>query len=205
MSRNSSPQTQDTESDDAKGPGELARDRFGAFYAFYIGLFVLLFAYVTTVRIAEALLDSEFQARVDRAIVVSSFDSPVSAQMKERIDAELHDSWWTRWGGLEVRTLVLAQDGQTWLYVDGHGTIVPPGAMAPADVMGEWMNYLPATANVDATLPHNALFANLVLIGYSTILLLYVYVTNRRLTMSCLLYTSPSPRDLSTSRMPSSA
>ena len=27
----------------------------------------------------------------------------------------------------------------------------------------------------------------------------------KRLNMSCLLYTSPSPRDLSTSRMPSSA
>jgi len=161
-----------------------ARDRFGAFYAFYIGLFILLFAYVTTVRIAEALLDNEFQERVDRAIVVTSFERPVSQQMKDRIDAELHDSWWTRWGGLDVRTLVLAQDQQTWLYVDGHGTIVPPGAMAPADVMGEWMNYLPATASVDATLPHNALVANLILIGYSTLLLLYVYVTNRRLTAS---------------------
>ena len=28
---------------------------------------------------------------------------------------------------------------------------------------------------------------------------------NRRQYMDCLLYTSPSPRDLSTSRMPSSA
>jgi hypothetical protein len=159
-----------------------ARERFGAFYAFYIGLFILLFAYVTTVRIAEALLDLEFQSRVDRAIVVTSFNRSVSQQMKERIDAELHDSWWIRWGGLDVQTLVLAQDATTWLYVDGHGTIVPPGALAPADLLGEWMDYLPATASVDATLPHNALFANLVLIGYSTILLFYVYVTNRRLT-----------------------
>ena len=33
----------------------------------------------------------------------------------------------------------------------------------------------------------------------------FVFVTNKSVTLSCLLYTSPSPRDLSTSRMPSSA
>jgi len=32
-----------------------------------------------------------------------------------------------------------------------------------------------------------------------------VYVTSPKVNESCLLYTSPSPRDLSTSRMPSSA
>ena len=32
-----------------------------------------------------------------------------------------------------------------------------------------------------------------------------VQMMTRRLTLTCLLYTSPSPRDLSTSRMPSSA
>ena len=32
-----------------------------------------------------------------------------------------------------------------------------------------------------------------------------VYFSNKVKSLSCLLYTSPSPRDLSTSRMPSSA
>ena len=31
------------------------------------------------------------------------------------------------------------------------------------------------------------------------------FITVEHLLMACLLYTSPSPRDLSTSRMPSSA
>ena len=31
------------------------------------------------------------------------------------------------------------------------------------------------------------------------------FITGQRVTYNCLLYTSPSPRDLSTSRMPSSA
>ena len=34
---------------------------------------------------------------------------------------------------------------------------------------------------------------------------LFVHKTNVEGQISCLLYTSPSPRDLSTSRMPSSA
>ena len=34
---------------------------------------------------------------------------------------------------------------------------------------------------------------------------LYAAISNEQITEACLLYTSPSPRDLSTSRMPSSA
>ena len=37
------------------------------------------------------------------------------------------------------------------------------------------------------------------------VLLLFIYFTYARIAYVCLLYTSPSPRDLSTSRMPSSA
>ena len=157
-----------------------ARDRFGAFSTFYIGLFALLFAYLFTVRVAEYLLDTEFQARVDRAISIASFDRPVRDQIAERIGEAVPASAWVRWGGLRVTTLVLAQDGKTWLYVDGYGELLPPQATQPTEVLGEWMDYLPATANVTATLPHNALVSNLILIGFSSVLLLTAYVSNRR-------------------------
>jgi len=42
-------------------------------------------------------------------------------------------------------------------------------------------------------------------IGYSTIWLARAAGTKGKVFYTCLLYTSPSPRDLSTSRMPSSA
>ena len=113
---------------------------------------------------------------------MTRFDRPVRDQIKQRIDAAVHESAWVRWGGLQVRTLVLAQDGETWLYVDGHGVAPPPNAVAPADLLGQWMDYLPAMARVEVTLPHNALASNLILILYSSILLSVIYVSNRRLS-----------------------
>ena len=158
------------------------RERFGAFYVVYVGLFVLLFAYLLTVRMSEALLQSEFQARVDRAIEISRFDRPLSVQIREQVDRAVWDSAWVRWGGLKVNTLVLARDGVTWLYVDGHGLQRPDEADDPGEMLGEWMDQLPATARVEVTLPHNSLISNAILILYSTILLVTVYVSNRRLT-----------------------
>ena len=54
---------------------------------------------------------------------------------------------------------------------------------------------------------------DIILVGDSLGSVLYNYKSTREVTLntmiehskSCLLYTSPSPRDLSTSRMPSSA
>ena len=51
------------------------------------------------------------------------------------------------------------------------------------------------TDNKDRTTP----------VHYSTICKWELGSQARRVAQSCLLYTSPSPRDLSTSRMPSSA
>jgi hypothetical protein len=158
-----------------------ARERFGAFFVVYVGLFVLLFAYLISVRVAEAILEAEFQARVERAIVVTRLDQPVVEQIKQRIDAEVRDSAWIRWGGLRVTTLVLARDGATWLYVDGHGLPLPTDALATADLVDESLDYLPAMARVEVGLPHNALASNLILILYSSILLSVIWISNRRL------------------------
>lgn len=157
-----------------------AADRFGAYSTFYVGLFALLFAYLITVQVVEALLAREFQARADRAITIERFDRPVRDQIADRIEESVRESAWVTWGGLVVNTLVLAQDGRTWLYVDGFGSQLPPQATAPTEVMGEWMDYLPATARVQVTLPHNALISNVVLIAYSTALLFAAWVSNRR-------------------------
>ena len=158
------------------------RERFGAFYVVYVGLFVLLFAYLITVRVGEAMLQSEFQSRVDRAIEVSRFDRPLRAQIREQIDRAVWASGWVRWGGLKVSTLVLARDGATWLYVDGHGLPRPDELADPSETLGEWMALLPASARVEVSLPHNSLISNAILILYSTLLLVAVYVSNRRLT-----------------------
>ncbi len=171
---------------DDEGPADLSSlpgaDRSGTFYVASIGLLALLVAYFLTIRVVEAALDREFQHRVDQAILVSDFDRPVIEQIKERITRAVAESRWVRWGGLRVTTLVLAQDGVTWLYVDGHGTPVSPEGLAPNDILGEWMSYLPATAEVTVTLPHSALLSNGILIGYVLLLLPFVYAANRRQT-----------------------
>jgi hypothetical protein len=163
-------------------PLQTTKDRFGAFYFVFIGLFVLLFAYLMTVRFVERELEAEFQRRVDQAIVVTSFDRPVVQQIQERIDKVVRGSAWVRWGGVRVTTLVLAQDGVTWLYVDGHGRSNTPEDLAPTDLLAEWMDLLPATAEVTVTLPHNALLSNAILVVYASILLQSVYLMNRRQT-----------------------
>jgi predicted nucleic acid-binding Zn-ribbon protein len=81
-----------------------------------------------------------------------------------------------------VTTLVLAQDGVTWLYVDGHGAPSSPEGLAPTDMLSEWMDYLPATAEVSVTLPHNATASILILSCYAAILLQVVYLSHRRAT-----------------------
>jgi hypothetical protein len=155
------------------------RSRFGAFTVFSIGLVALLVAYFTSVRLLEAALDREIQERVDQAIVVTSFDQPLIQQIKRRINSEVRDSAWVRLGGLRVTTLVLAQDGVTWLYVDGHGGNVSPEGLTPIDMLAEWMDYLPATAEVTVTLPHSALLSNGILVTFTVILLQFVYLANR--------------------------
>ena len=161
---------------------ETVQQRYSAFYVMGIGLFVLVFVYLASVRLAEHALSIEFQERVDRAVEVDDFDLPVIQQIQTRIDHAVRNSKWVRWGGLRVTTLVLAQDGLTWLYVDGHAERPPPQGLAPTDLLAEWMQLLPAKAEVSTSLPHNALIANSILIVYASVLLQVVYRSHRRAT-----------------------
>jgi predicted nucleic acid-binding Zn-ribbon protein len=170
----------DAGSTDSDLPNESIQERFSAFSVVYVGLFVLLFAYLGSVRVAEHALGIEFQERVDRAVSIDDFDRTVIQQIQERIDRVVHESRWVRWGGLRVTTLVLAQDGVTWLYVDGLAERGAPDGLRATDLLTEWMDLLPAHAEVTTTLPHNALISNSILIVYTSILLQVVYVSHRR-------------------------
>jgi DNA repair exonuclease SbcCD ATPase subunit len=170
----------DSATRDVAPPGQNDRTRFGTSTVFTIGLVTLFLVYFMSVRLLEAALDREIQQRVDQAIIVTQFDRPLIQQIGERINAEVRESRWVRLGGLRVTTLVLAQDGVTWLYVDGHGGSISPEGLTPIDMLAEWMDYLPATAEVTVTLPHGALLSNGILLSFSMILLQFVYLVNRR-------------------------
>lgn len=154
--------------------------RRGPFFALAIGFFLLLIAYFTTIRMLESALDREMQARVDRVIAITELDRPLAQQIADGIDEAVRESRWVRWGGLRVTTLVLARDGVTWLYVDGRGAATSPEGLAPFDRMTEWMDYLPATAEVTVSLPYDALLSNAILVAYSGLLLVFVYAASRR-------------------------
>jgi hypothetical protein len=160
--------------------GAPATGRLSPFLAIALGFVLLLAAYFTTIRLLESALDREMQARVERAIAITELDRPLTQQIQERIDRAVRDSLWVRWGGLRVTTLVLARDGVTWLYVDGRGAATSPEGLSPFETMTEWMDYLPATAEVTVTLPYGALLSNAVLVVYAGLLLLFVYATSRR-------------------------
>jgi DNA repair exonuclease SbcCD ATPase subunit len=160
--------------------GAPATGRLSPFLAIALGFVLLLAAYFTTIRLLESALDREMQTRVDRAIAITELDRPLTQQIQERIDRAVRDSLWVRWGGLRVTTLVLARDGVTWLYVDGRGAAASPEGLSPFDTMTEWMDYLPATAEVTVTLPYGALLSNAVLVVYAGLLLLFIYATSRR-------------------------
>lgn len=179
-----------------------AKNRFGTISVLSMGLLALFAAYFMSIRFVESALDREIQARVENAIVVTHFNRSVIPQIKERIDEAVRQSGWIRFGGLRVSTLVLARDGVTWLYVDGHGTPPTPEGLAPTDMIGEWLNYLPATAEVTVTLPHNTPISNAILFSFTAVFLRFAYVGNRRRSgqESQLLQEALSIRDRAAQR-----
>ena len=104
-------------------------------------------------------------------------------------------------------------------------TAIAPAGAAPGPLAsaGGIVFYTAAVTTITAFFLINQALSNRIGVYYSTLFALILVViwgieggfaaafpglgdkTARALIMSCLLYTSPSPRDLSTSRMPSSA
>ena len=158
--------------------GQFARERIFSFGVTYVGIVIFLCLYIFTVRVAEQMLDRHFQSLADDAVAVSKLDRPIAVQIEERIQRFIDDSYWVRYAGVKVTTLVLASDGLTWIYVDGH--VVPqPEGLEPTDVLREAVELLPATAEVSTSVPHNALLANVILITYAAILLQCLYLYHR--------------------------
>ncbi len=161
--------------------GQAAGERLYSFRVYYVAIFAFLLLYLFTVRAAEDALDTHFQAVADAAVVVTDLDRPISEQIDEALVASIDDTRWVRWGGVEVTTLVLASDGVTWLYVNGRDIPQPEG-LEPTDVLRQAIELLPAQADVSASLPHNALLANAILVLYAAVLLQFLYLYTRATT-----------------------
>lgn len=161
-----------------RSAGQFARDRIRSFRLIYIAVFVFLILYISSVRIAEFLLDQHFQTVADEAISITNLDLPVATQIQAAMEQAVTRSDWVKYGGIKVNSLVLGSDGVSWIYVEGQ---IQPQAnsLPPTDVLKQAVALLPATAYVTVTVPHNSLLANGILVGYTAILLWGLYVTNR--------------------------
>ena len=159
------------------GSSESPLERLASFRFAYVAIVLALLAYVFTVEGLEAGLQAHFSDAIEAAVRVDPADGPVADQIAERVDAILRDSRWVTWGDVRVRPLVLAADGYTLLYAGGSSLPRPPPGIGGA----EDAHLLPAIVDVDVSVPHNALLANVVLVFYATLLITSLVVWTRRL------------------------
>jgi hypothetical protein len=158
--------------------GQTTLDRLYGFRVIYVAILVFIFLYVFSVRGAEQLLENHFTEVVNDAVRVTNLSVPVKTQIQTRIDRRVMQSRWLRWGGVQATVIVLASDGKTWIYVGGR-TIRATPALDPDLIAREAARLLPAQPEVILSLPHNALLANAILVGYATILLSGLFAYNR--------------------------
>lgn len=158
--------------------GHAARDRILSFGLVYIAIFAFLVLYIFTIRWVEFALDQHFQALADEAVSIKRLDEPIASQIQSRMRESIEESPWLVYGGVKATSLVLGSDGITWIYVQGR--IVPqPEGLDPTDVLQQAVDLLPASANVNVSVPFNALLANAILVVYAGILIWGLYAYNR--------------------------
>jgi hypothetical protein len=160
--------------------GQGALDRLYAFRVTYVAIFLFLLLYVFTIKGAEQLLQTHFERIVAASVRITDLSIPVTTQIQSRIDRRVMQSRWVEWGGVRASVIVLAADGQTWIYVGGR-TVQPPASIDSAEIAREAARLLPATDQLEVSVPHNALLANGILVAYAALLLSVLYVYNRAL------------------------
>ncbi len=160
-----------------KAFGQSTLDRLYSFRVIYLAIFVFILLYVFSVRGAEQLLQSHFEAVVRDSLRITNLSVPVKMQIQSRIDERVVKSRWVRLGGVQATVIVLAGDGLTWIYVGGR-TVQPPPSLDPAEIAREAARLLPAQEELIVSVPHNALLANGILVFYAALLLSGLFFYN---------------------------
>ncbi len=153
-------------------------ERPTSFRSIYLAVFAFVVLSVVTLLAAERGLQSHFEGAVAAAAKVRPADGSVSQQIRERVGALIGDSAWTRIWGVEVRTLVIGNDG-TLLYPlgpRGEG----PGQEDPTSASREAARVLPARTDVAVELPLGALLSGAILVLYGAILIQLLFLHHRR-------------------------
>jgi predicted nucleic acid-binding Zn-ribbon protein len=149
------------------------------FTYFAIAAFMVL--YLVSIDWVERLLHESFRAGVERATRVNPVDGPIVTQIQNRVSELVSDSPWVRYGGVRVNATVLGADGQTPLYVGGGKVLPPPPERSLDGVMREWIDLLPAIADVYVSVPHGSALSAGIFVGYGAILVQSLVSYTRRI------------------------
>ena len=184
------------------GEGRTPLERLASFRVTYLAIFAFGLLYIATIEGVEAVLDRDMRAGVERATRVNPADGPIVTQIQNRVSDFVQSSPWVRYGGVRVNVMVLGADGATPLYVGGGKVLPPPPERGLDGVMREWLQLLPAIADVFVSVPHGSTLSMGIFVAYGAILLQGLFVYNRRVARQAQahLATAMSARALSADR-----
>jgi hypothetical protein len=157
----------------------VALDRLAFFRVVVLGILAFLALYVTSIYVAEQLLDRHFREGVRQATSVSPADGPLVPQIQNRVSDLVQGSLWTRIGGVRVNVTVLGADGRTPLYVGGGKVVPPPRTTNLRAAMRETLLLLPAISDVFVSVPPGSLLSVGFLIFYGAFLTSGLFVYSR--------------------------
>jgi hypothetical protein len=158
----------------------VALDRASSFRLTYIAIVVFLLLYLFTVKGLETYLQIHFERVVSESIEMGGPVQSVAARIKRKLDPDVIESPWVDPWGAQVSVAVMARDGRTFLYLDGHS----PTLDTPRDreeMLRETQLLLPATGTVNVSMPHNSLLANAILVTYASLLFSTLFAYNRHI------------------------
>ena len=152
-------------------------ERLASFRFTYLSIFIFLAAYAFTMEGFEGVMDQHFETAVLAAADLDPSEGAAIARIQQGIDGVIRESPWIRFGGVRVRPIVLAADGETVLYAGGRPVTPPavPGGMAGPTL-------LPVTVEVDVSVPLSSVVANAILVVYAGLLVTILFVYTRTLT-----------------------
>jgi hypothetical protein len=149
------------------------------FTYFAIAAFMVL--YLVSIDWIERVLHEHFRVAIELATRVNPADGPIVTQIQNRVSDLVSESPWVRYGGVRVNATVLGADGLTPLFVGGGKVLPPPPERSPEGVMREWMQLLPAIADVYVAVPHGSPLSAGIFVGYGAILVQGLLTYNRRI------------------------
>jgi hypothetical protein len=184
------------------GEGRAGLERLASFRVTYLAILAFGLLYIATIEGVEAYLDRDIRAGVEHATRVNPADGPIVTQIQNRVSEFVQSSPWVRYGGVRVNVMVLGADGSTPLYVGGGKVLPPPPERGLDGAMREWLQLLPAIADVFVSVPHGSPLSTGVFVAYGAILLQGLFLYNRRVARMAQahLVAAVSARDTSADR-----